>query len=97
MPKKPLGKQPNPGSKITIDMLAGMMKSSFEHLEDRLDKMELKLDEGPSVQNLQETEKRITDRLDKIEFRLTGEDQRISILEDRMRQIAMKVGMEFSK
>ena len=39
----------------------------------------------------------VNGRLDRIEYRLTGQDQRISILEDRLRQIATKVGIEFSR
>ena len=88
MPKKPTGKPPEPGAKVTIDALAGMMKNSFDHLEAKVDQIGVEM---------HEIENRLTDRLDKIEFRLTGQDQRISTLEDRLRQIASKVGMEFSK
>jgi hypothetical protein len=38
----------------------------------------------------------LTDRLDKIEFRLTGQDQRLSILEDKVRQLATKTGLQFA-
>jgi hypothetical protein len=92
MQKQPSGRKPNPGSKITIDTLAGMMNNSFEHLERSLDAMDLKL-----TRQATDMEQRLTDRLEKIEFRLTGEDQRISTLEDRIRQIATKVGIEFNK
>jgi len=87
MPKKPSGKQQDAGAKITIDMLAGMMKNSFDHLDAKLDQMNV---------DMHEIENRLTDRLDKIEFRLTGQDQRISILEDKVRQLATKTGLQFA-
>lgn len=88
--KKPSAAQPNPGARITVDQLAGMMNNSFEHLTKKLDAIESSV--GRQVH---EVEQRITERLERIEFRLTGEDQRLSTLEDRMRQVATKFGIEF--
>ena len=34
-------------------------------------------------------------RLDRIEFSVSGQERRISILEDRMRVVATKIGLEF--
>jgi len=37
------------------------------------------------------------DRFDKLEFLMTAHDRRITILEDRMRLVATKVGLDFRK
>lgn len=35
----------------------------------------------------------VTDRLDKIEFHVSGQERRISILEDKVRLISTKIGL----
>ena len=54
-----------------------------KHMDERFDQVDKRFDE-------------VDKRLDRIEFRVNGQDQRISVLEDRMRQVATKVGLTFS-
>ncbi len=39
----------------------------------------------------------IDQRLDRIEFLISGQDRRISILEDRMRQVSEKLGLSLNQ
>lgn len=55
--------------------------------------LDLRLDEVATKQDIH----RVEDRLDRIEFRMTGQEQRIEILEDRMLQLATHVGIHFAK
>jgi hypothetical protein len=38
----------------------------------------------------------VDERLERIEFQVSGEDQRINVIEDRIRQLATKVGLAFN-
>ena len=38
----------------------------------------------------------VEDRLDRIESHVTGQDRRITTLEDRVRQLATKIGLSFN-
>ncbi|HEX8339357.1 MAG TPA: hypothetical protein VF624_00470 [Tepidisphaeraceae bacterium] len=38
----------------------------------------------------------VNGRLDRIEFHVTGQEQRIGVLEDRVRQLSTKVGLQFN-
>lgn len=51
------------------------------HLDHRLDAMESHIDE----------------RFDKVEALTNGQERRISTLEDKMRQVATKLGLTFSQ
>lgn len=39
----------------------------------------------------------VEQRLDRVEFFVSGQDRRISIVEDRLRQLATKVGLDFGR
>jgi len=62
--------------------LADILTHVLKHLDERFDHVD---------QTFQEVFK----RLDRIEFLASGEDRRISTLEDRMRIVATKLGLEF--
>jgi len=61
---------------------AEILTQVLKHLDDRFDRVD---------QTFQEVFK----RLDRIEFLVSGQDRRISTLEDRMRIVATKLGLEF--
>lgn len=65
--------------------LVEILRGLATHLDERLDDVATKQDI-----------KRLEDRLDRIEFRITGQDQRIEILEDRMLQLATHIGINFN-
>jgi hypothetical protein len=54
----------------------------FMQVEDRFNRVD-------------ETFAEILGRCDRIEFLVSGQERRISILEDRMRVVATKLGLEF--
>ena len=61
---------------------ADILSQVLKHLDERFDRVD---------QTFQEVFK----RLDRIEFLVSGQDRRISTLEDRMRIVATKLGLEF--
>lgn len=65
--------------------LVEIIRGLATHLDDRLDDVATKQDI-----------KRIEDRLDRIEFRITGQEQRIEILEDKVSQLATHAGIHFN-
>ena len=68
-----------------IDDLAAMVARGFENLATK-----------DELQNgLRGLEERLTKRLDRIEFFVTGHERRIEILEDRVRQLAVRAGYKF--
>jgi hypothetical protein len=38
----------------------------------------------------------VEERLERIEFHVSGQDRRMTVLEDRVRQLATKVGLSFN-
>ncbi len=63
-------------SKITIDVLAGMMNKSFEHLEQKL---------GKKIEDVRDE---LSDRFDKLE---NNHERRVTILEDDVRVLKTTV------
>ena len=63
-----------------------MLRELATHLDLRLDDVATK-----------EDVKHVEGRLDRIEFRITGQQQRIEILEDKVLQLATHVGIQFVK
>jgi hypothetical protein len=61
---------------------ADILSQVLKHLDERFDRVD---------QTFQEVFK----RMDRIEFLVSGQDRRISTLEDRMRIVATKLGLEF--
>jgi hypothetical protein len=61
---------------------ADILSQVLKHLDERFDRVD---------QTFQEVFK----RLDRIEFLVSGQERRISTLEDRMRIVATKLGLEF--
>jgi chaperonin cofactor prefoldin len=77
-----------------IDELALMVGRRFDELQrdvtGRFDVLELRLDV---------LDRRLDDvdqRLDRIEFNTSAQERRISTLEDRVRQLAVKSGLTFN-
>ena len=66
-----------------IENLAISTQNQFQHLEGKMDKL------GEKMGTLEE---KMDKRFDRLEFLMTGHEQRISILEDKVRQISVKVG-----
>ena len=63
-----------------------MLRELATHLDLRLDEVATK-----------EDVKRVEGRLDRIEFRITGQEQRIEILEDKVLQLATHMGIHFAR
>jgi hypothetical protein len=61
---------------------ADILNQVLKHMDERFDRVD---------QTFQEVFK----RLDRIEFLVSGQERRISTLEDRMRIVATKLGLEF--
>ena len=92
---------PRKSSEEQIEELVVIVGRGFEHLTNQLSEVNLQLSQRlDSVdQRLNALEHRmdsIEHRLERVEFLITGQDQRISILEDKMRQLATKLGYRFN-
>lgn len=66
------------------DDFVGILHELLKHMDNRFDRLETRFDT-------------VEERLDQIQFSVSGQDRRISILEDRMRMVATKLGLEFRK
>jgi hypothetical protein len=66
-----------------IEQLAQAVHSGFEHVDQQT--AFIRQDLGD-----------VTERLGRIEYLLTGQDGRISALEDKVRQVATKIGIQFN-
>jgi hypothetical protein len=66
-----------------------------EVLHELLKHIDLRFDEAAT--GLAAVEEKLIGRLDQIQFSVSGQERRISILEDRMRMVATKLGLEFRK
>jgi archaellum component FlaC len=87
-------KEIDQGTSDILEMLRGLtqhMDKRFDALDTRIDGVEQRL--GSVEQRLENVE----ERLDRIEFLVTGQERRISIAEDRIRQLATKIGLDFAK
>ena len=67
-----------------IDHLTKLIEGLAEAVTEQFGGMHRRFDE-------------VEKRLDRVEFLVSGQDNRISILEDRMRQVATKIGLTFSR
>ena len=67
-----------------LEGLTELMTNQFDDVHKEFDKVHSEF-------------KTVHKELDEITFLVTGQERRISILEDKMRQLAVKVGMEFSR
>jgi len=78
---------------MTVDELAGIIAKSFDGMHERQGKFEQHVEE-----KFQQIDKRfdaIDVKLDQIEFSVSSQDRRISILEDRVRLLGTKAGLDF--
>ncbi len=66
-----------------ITALGGNMSVQFAEMNKKLDANDGSFQE-------------VFRRLDKIEFNTSGQDSRVSTLEDKMRQVATKIGLNFN-
>jgi ABC-type nitrate/sulfonate/bicarbonate transport system substrate-binding protein len=69
--------------------IAEILKFMQQHIDERFDRVDGRF--GQIDQQFRESIK----RLDRIEFLLAGQERRIATLEDRMRIVATKLGLEF--
>jgi hypothetical protein len=85
MPKKPAPFD-------AVEVLQHLVK----HMDERFDQVDrrFKLIDG-RFDRLDEKFAEVLSRCDRIEFLVSGQERRISILEDRMRVVATKLGLEF--
>jgi hypothetical protein len=75
--------QKKPAAKAPNDIVE-ILHSLLKHMDDRFDAVGERFE-------------KVFTRLDRIEFLLTAQERRISILEDRMRVVGTKLGLEFRK
>ncbi len=86
-----------PHKKITIDVLAGMMNHSFDHLENKMNEgftsVNIRVDKVES--RLEKVEKKLEDvdeRLEKVESTINlNNENRLSRVEDDIRKIKTKL------
>jgi hypothetical protein len=78
--------QENP---MTVDELAGIIATSFNDVHERFNKIDGWFD--AMGRRLDTTDK----TLEEIAFFMTGHGRRIEILEDRVRLLATKLGIDF--
>lgn len=76
----------NPASPLTLDELSVMIANSFTEAQEQ--RQEFK-------QYVEERFEQIDVKLDRIEFHVSSQDRRISILEDRVRLLGTKAGLDF--
>jgi DNA anti-recombination protein RmuC len=84
MPKQPSNKQSK--STDSSQEFAEVISEILKHIDRRFDE---------AAENLKAVEQRLTMQLDRIEFQMTGQERRIATLEDRLRIVATKLGLEF--
>jgi hypothetical protein len=67
-------------------------------MEDKIDDLALSVAKGfdEVYHRMDQGEGRLGERLDRIEYLITGQERRVSILEDRVRQLANKAGLNFN-
>ena len=70
-----------------IEAIQGLTR----HMDDRFDGVDTRF------QRIDTRFDKIDKRLDRIEFKVTGQAQRIEILEDRVLQLANHIGLSFLK
>jgi hypothetical protein len=74
---------PKKSAEEIIEELALAVHAGFEHADKQM---------TLAMQSLGD----ITERLGRIEYLLTGHEGRISALEDKVRQVATKIGIQFN-
>jgi hypothetical protein len=82
MPKNSVASE---ASDDTVEILQGLVR----HMDERFDQVDAKF------KRVGERFDEVFKRLDRIEFLVSGQERRISILEDRMRVVATKLDLEF--
>jgi hypothetical protein len=70
-----------------IDELALMVGRGFD---------ELRADVKVGFVAVEQRFTAVEERLERIEFHVSGQDRRMTVLEDRVRQLATKVGLSFN-
>jgi hypothetical protein len=67
-------------------------------VEEKIDDLALSVAKGfdEAYRRMNQQEDRLGSRLDRIEYLVSGEERRVSILEDRVRQLATKTGLTFN-
>ncbi|MDB5324506.1 MAG: hypothetical protein JWM57_75 [Phycisphaerales bacterium] len=78
---------PKKSTEELIEELALSIGKGFAEQQDTTRELRGELRDGLSA---------LATRLDRIEFLMTGQEQRISVLEDRVRQLSTKLGYQFN-
>jgi hypothetical protein len=71
------------------DDVVEILQHLLKHMDERFDQVDARF------QRVDDRFDEVFTRLDRIEFLLSAQERRISILEDRMRVVAIKLGLEF--
>lgn len=74
-----------------ISELAQMTARGFSELEEKMDKRFGEVDK-----RFEQMEKKFNERFDRVEFWVSGHDRQIDVLNDKVRQLAVKVGLKFN-
>ena len=73
-----------------------ILKFMQTHIDERFDRVDDRFAQIDSqFSHIDVQFKEVFDRLDRMEFLLTGQERRLSTLEDRVRIMATKMGLEF--
>lgn len=73
-----------------IDDLAAMTARGFADVDKRFEQVDKRFDE------MDKRFDEIDKRFDRLEFLVNGHDHRIDVLEDKMLQVARKIGLRFN-
>ncbi len=70
------------------------MAKKVKTIDEKIEELAVITQRGFAVTATKEDVKEIIDRLDKIEFRINTHDRRVDNLEDKVRVISTKIGLQ---
>ncbi len=85
---------PKKSAEELIEELAVMTQRGFQETQEQMAKQFDQVAERFTL--VDHRLDRIEQRLDRVEFLLIGQDGRLSALEDKMRQVATRIGIAFN-
>lgn len=85
---------PNKSIEDLIDGLAISVAEGFARVESQMNDRFEKVNQRFDV--VSQRFDAVEQRLERVEFLVTGQDQRLSIVEDKLRQVATKIGILFN-
>jgi archaellum component FlaC len=88
--------------KVTLESVAKLIIEVRDSTNTRIDNLaELMMDRFDGVaeqfDSVSDQFNGVNDRLDKIEFNTSGQERRISTLEDKVRIISTKIGLDYNR